>query len=610
MTFADPPARVARLSVLSGEVGFASAGDETWREASLNRPLITGDRVYTEGAARTELDLGSAALRLDARSELQLRTLDEQAAQFELTEGTLNLTVRNLYDGQRYEIATPTLTLIISEPGAYRVDARDGATQVTVFEGNAEVYGEDDAYQRVTARQSYRFPDSNLRDYEVFDLPRPDDFDDWCFARDERYRQPVARQYVSDEVVGYADLDDYGDWREESDYGPVWYPRRVASEWVPYRDGHWAWVEPWGWTWVDNAPWGFAPSHYGRWVCVRERWGWIPGPARVRPVYAPALVAFIGADNGSMRFSQGARPIGWYPLGPRDVYEPPYHVSRNYFHNVNVTNIHNHTVVNNTVINNVYNNYAGGRPTHGVRHAYRNKPSAVTAVERDTFVKARPSRSLEHDVIMHARPAPGVQSKNQRQPEQRGPAASAERERKSFALPPTPARKTPVPAKATRPADRKQTLDKQPLPTAAERVVRHRPQQPTNIDGNHRRVIEAPTRPTRVQPSSPVQKPIALQAQIKHKETRRAVPRRETPVAHSERRRSTPPPVEPRRDYRQARQTERPSQQATTPPPRQAAASGQATADEVKESRAKTRERPRGMREGARQDAGSAMTLR
>ncbi len=68
----------------------------------------------------------------------------------------------------------------------------------------------------------------------------------------------------------------------------------VPAGWAPYRNGHWAWIDPWGWTWVDDAPWGFAPFHYGRWTVVDDRWGWVPGPVRQRAVYAPALVAFIG----------------------------------------------------------------------------------------------------------------------------------------------------------------------------------------------------------------------------------------------------------------------------------------------------------------------------
>jgi hypothetical protein len=46
--------------------------------------------------------------------------------------------------------------------------------------------------------------------------------------------------------------------------------------WAPYRHGHWAHVMPWGWTWIDDALWGFVPFHYGRWAMLGGGWGWVP----------------------------------------------------------------------------------------------------------------------------------------------------------------------------------------------------------------------------------------------------------------------------------------------------------------------------------------------
>lgn len=197
---------------------------------------------------------------------------------------------------------------------------------------------------------------------------------------------------MDDDVVGYADLDEYGSWRPVQTYGNVWFPNRVGYDWAPYRDGHWIWQEPWGWTWVDNAPWGFAPSHYGRWVNVSNRWGWIPRPRNVRHVYAPALVAFVGGSDWSLSLSFGGRggsPVGWFPIGPREVYVPSYQASRDYFRRVNVTN----TVINNTTITNVYNNYSrGDSNVNQVDYRNRAVAGAVTAVPRTVFVNAEPVR--------------------------------------------------------------------------------------------------------------------------------------------------------------------------------------------------------------------------
>jgi len=395
----DPPDRAARLAYLTGDVEFAPAGEDDWGDADINRPLITGDRLMTGSDGRAALELGDVALRINDNSAFNFLDLNDTTTQVELSQGTLNLRVRTIGEGQTYEVDTPTVAFVADEPGTYRLDvAPDGnGAMVTVFEGSGTVYGENGVSRPVQAGQSYRFNDSALANVQVQRVPAPDDFDRFCQSRDSRYANSVSRRYVAPEVVGYEDLDQYGDWQSTSDYGEVWYPTRVGAGWAPYRDGHWAWIDPWGWTWVDNEPWGYAPFHYGRWVYVSNRWGWVPGQRTVRPVYAPALVAFVGGSGFSVSLSVGGggygEPVGWFPLGPRDVYVPPYRASRNYFTNINVTNIRN-VYVNKTVINNYYGNYAAGRPFAGARqYAYRDDPRAFTAVPRNVFAGAKPVRA-------------------------------------------------------------------------------------------------------------------------------------------------------------------------------------------------------------------------
>ncbi|HEX7770028.1 MAG TPA: DUF6600 domain-containing protein, partial [Dokdonella sp.] len=385
---ADPLGRVARIGYLSGQVSFQPAGDDRWAEVSLNRPLVTGDRLYTDRGSRTEMQIGAATIRLDERSSFSLLNLDDDIAQMELTEGVLNLRVFSLSNGQSYEVDTPTFAFVVNRPGSYRIDIdpRGESTMVSVFQGAGDVYGQDNASYSVAAGSSYRFYDASLRDYEALDLPRGDDFDRWVESRDARYTNSISRNYVSDDTIGYADLDEYGSWSSVPEYGHVWYPTRVSAGWAPYRSGHWAWIDPWGWTWVDNYSWGFAPFHYGRWAYIGNRWGWCPGPRHVRAVYAPALVAFVGGNGWGVSINTGG-PVGWFPLGPRDVYVPWYRASRGYFNNVNVRNT---TVINNIHITNVYNNYSSGRPITGHDYAYRRNVSAITAVPRDAFVGGRP----------------------------------------------------------------------------------------------------------------------------------------------------------------------------------------------------------------------------
>jgi len=386
---ADPPSRVARLSYIHGDVSFVPAGENDWVQAQLNRPLVTGDKLFADGGARAALEIGAASVRIDQNTNFDFLNLDDNNAQVELTQGALNLRVRRLYDGQNYEIDTPTLAFVASRVGEFRVDVQGNGqgTMVTVLSGGGDVYGEGGARFRVEEGQSVTFNDSQLQDYLVSELPRPDAFDDFCHQRDRRMNASTSRRYVSEEVIGYEDLDENGSWDDAPEYGHVWYPTTVAVGWAPYHSGHWGWVGAYGWSWVDDEPWGFAPFHYGRWVSISGRWGWCPGRIDVRPVYAPALVAFVGGGvNVSVGFGGGG-PIGWFPLGWGEPYIPSYHVSRNYFTNVNVSN----TTINNTVINNYYGNYSAGNVNYNqITYANRNINGAVTAVPAAAFVSSKP----------------------------------------------------------------------------------------------------------------------------------------------------------------------------------------------------------------------------
>lgn len=388
--YVDPPGRVARISDVRGDVAYSPAGEDVWLDVVRNRPLIRGDRVWTERRARVEIQVGSAAMRLGANTSFELLELNDGIAQVEVTQGSIQLRVRRLFRGQSVEVATPSLAFAIHRAGRYRIDVdpRSDRTTIVVWEGAGTAYGEHDNFA-VSAGESVRFYGNDLSDYELFGLPAADAFDRYAFERDLRLDRSQSLRYVDDDLIGYADLDEYGTWRETRGYGMAWYPTQVSSDWAPYREGHWVWQEPWGWTWVDDAPWGFAPSHYGRWV-YSGRWCWVPGPRNVRAVYAPALVAFVGGNNWSMSLNYGDRsPVGWFPLGPREVYVPSYHASRDYFTRININN----TIVNNTTIVNVYNNYSsGGRMAPSMTYANRNVAGAVTAVPGDVFVNSRPVR--------------------------------------------------------------------------------------------------------------------------------------------------------------------------------------------------------------------------
>ena len=372
---ADPPGRAARLSDAEGAVSLLPAGMQEWTAATLNRPLTTGDRLWSDQNSRAELDLGTAGVRLGSNTGFAFLNLDDRSAQMQLSAGALIVSVRDLQAGESYEVDTPNIALSLQQPGVYRIEVNDQgtATAVAVSDGAAQALGGGQTVA-IGAQQVVTFSGSDALAWNSATLGAPDDFDNWSAERERELAESTSAGYVANDVPGTQDLDNYGHWEQAPEYGYVWVPTVVAVGWVPYRYGHWLWVTPWGWTWVDDARWGYAPFHYGRWAVWNNSWSWVPAPRHGGPgrtVYAPALVAWVG---GPALVASGNN-VGWFPLGPREVYVPAYHVSPTYVRNVNVTNATN---ISNTYITNVCQD-------SGVQHYVNETPAAVTAVSRNTF---------------------------------------------------------------------------------------------------------------------------------------------------------------------------------------------------------------------------------
>ncbi len=384
-----PPSRVARLGYMQGSVSFQPAGETDWVGAVPNRPMSTGDQLWTDEDGRAEVQLGSAVIRLAPNTGFSFLNLDDDTVQIQLTSGAINITIRRLWDEDDFEVDTPNQAFTAFQPGHYRVEASaDGTyTVISVRAGEGEATGNGQSFrlhagQRATFSGSDSDSDSLYADVEP--LYDTDEFDRWSDFRDHRYEFSRSSAYLAPDVVGYEDLDEYGDWRDDSNYGHIWFPNQVAVGWAPYHEGHWDWIAPWGWTWVDESPWGYAPFHYGRWVNVYGRWGWVSGPVAVRAVYAPALVVFVGGGPGGFGGN-----VGWFPLGPREVYVPSYHVSQAYVNRVNisnttvtvtqVTNVYNTTIINNTTTN-----------ITNVTYVNRSVQGAVMVVPQHAFTSAQP----------------------------------------------------------------------------------------------------------------------------------------------------------------------------------------------------------------------------
>ena len=232
---------------------------------------------------------------------------------------------------QGFELTTAQIRVTLPSPGKVRVDTERVAdtSVVGVSEGQAQV---DGANSSLTVRAGRRaeWHDDDVRTGELL----ADAFDGWPETPDVAGN---ALRYVGDDVTGYEQLDQNGSWSVDNDYGPVWQPDAVPVGWMPYRDGRWVSLAPWGWTWVDDLPWAYAPSHYGRWFLRNQRWCWAPGAVQGRAVWAPALVGWVGGEQWRAGFGAGGQQaaVGWYPLAPRARFVPAYPVSAVYVQRVN-----------------------------------------------------------------------------------------------------------------------------------------------------------------------------------------------------------------------------------------------------------------------------------
>jgi hypothetical protein len=401
---ADPPARVGRIARIDGAAEFRAPGADHWDPAVLNYPVTDGDALRTPVAATAAIEIGGSRLTLDADSELGIGKLDGQSLVASLQQGEMALRLRHLLPGETLTIFTRHGAVRFTQPGRYGLFAGDTErpSSVSVLEGQALLLGEQRNVPVPAGQTAWISGDQPLT--ATLEPVRPDPF---LLAMLPPEAPPVpaipaiapppdamlaAPPPLMAELPGGAELGAYGVWATTPEYGTVWYPA-VAPGWVPYRAGHWAFIAPWGWTWIDDEPWGFTPFHYGRWAEFHDRWCWVPYGRPVdhdwrwdrdRPVYAPALVGFVGGGG------EHGRPTGWFPLGYGEPYRPWYHASPDYLRDVNRGHVrdldHVSVVINNDRNFNNYanlhattagnaNTFVGGWPGSG--ESWRQPPGAT-----------------------------------------------------------------------------------------------------------------------------------------------------------------------------------------------------------------------------------------
>ncbi|MCC7046104.1 MAG: FecR domain-containing protein [Alphaproteobacteria bacterium] len=418
----DLPGRVGRVADLGGELFLAPQDKpDAWNAVGINWPVTSGDNLWVGNDGRAEIDFGGGQLRLAGDSNVHVSRLDDRSFALFLAQGRAAVRVRVLDPGDSVYIDTPNAQVAIPRPGLYRIDVSEDRTQtrIIVREGEANVLTQG-TVQQVLPGQAASVDGADPRYATVVNGIGTDGFDAWVASRDRRYAG--RSNYVSPQMVGAADLDQYGTWSQTPEYGAVWFPTEVAADWAPYRNGYWVDVGGWGPTWVDAAPWGYAPFHYGRWVWWGGRWAWAPGRFVARPIWAPALVGWAGGAGWGVAVGIGGPVYGWVPLGWGEPFRPWWgHCSFGCWERFN-------RPVN---VNITINNFNNPPPPRWVN---ASRPGGMTAVSQAAFTSRQPVQAnlvrmpreaVTSAPVMNSAPAVRIQpTQLSARPERAPPAAS------------------------------------------------------------------------------------------------------------------------------------------------------------------------------------------
>lgn len=303
-----------RLGFIDGEEWHWRQGAQDWARAQPNLALAEGDALSSGSDARFEVQYGSRGfVRADADTRLSRVAQGEHRIRFALTRGRVSFKIRSMAAGDTLELSTPDAVFTVEHPGCYRVEvSRRDSRFITRHGGAATVTLADGRVLSIPPSGNVVVSAGDPVRVASHPAPAPDSWDFW---NDARSGESISSHYLPPGVYGTKELDRRGRGRVVPRFGPVWIPGGVGADWVPYSTGSWVRDPYYEWTWIDDAPWGWAPFHYGRWIDLGGLWAWASGPMVGQPADAPALVAFIGGDREvSVRVGVGRPPLGWVAL--------------------------------------------------------------------------------------------------------------------------------------------------------------------------------------------------------------------------------------------------------------------------------------------------------
>jgi hypothetical protein len=293
----------AHIAHLDGAITLEREGSVD--TASLNAPVIAGDRLRTTAGRVEVLFPDGTTLDLDEHSSVDVPS----PTLLRLTSGRAMLLVAgtgapSASSAARYQIDTPAASARPGGPGEYRVAVFAGhdaeETDLAVVRGAASLATERGTVAVRAGERSVALENGVPSFPQPFNSARLDAFDRWSAERRTERATSSSAQYLPRDLQTYAGtLDQYGSWQYAAPYGYVWYPS-VSAGWRPYYYGFWSPIRSYGWTWIGTDVWSWPTHHYGRWGYTGGSWFWIPGRT-----WAPAWVSWAGAPGY----------VSWCPLG-------------------------------------------------------------------------------------------------------------------------------------------------------------------------------------------------------------------------------------------------------------------------------------------------------
>ncbi|NLN93969.1 MAG: hypothetical protein GX130_11780 [Candidatus Hydrogenedens sp.] len=314
--------------VVHGRVSFDTGGflvknssEDDWALAAVNTMIMPGDTVWVDEEGTAEIEFpDSSFLRMVDGSKAEVTSLPPNA----LLRGWLgSFYVHRLARSQgAFTMITPAATLVVAPDSMVRLDIdHEGSVVVSVRWGSATIHTQDN--NQITATESTRVwidPGFLPSDPVLFDRAESDNFDNWNNDRARMLAegsQTIPREIYAEATpsVGSYDLARYGDW-VQVDNQTYWRPTAVV-DYVPYRYGYWNYVPACGHVWVDEYPFGYFTSHYGRWRHTAT-YGWIWS---YNSIWSPAWVASVHVS-------------GYHLWAPVDYYHRPVIVTGSTFFSV------------------------------------------------------------------------------------------------------------------------------------------------------------------------------------------------------------------------------------------------------------------------------------